>query len=166
MVYNTALGFLNRVEEAEDASQEVFLTVYQSIHRFNEQASLSTWLYRITVNRCLDWERQRNRKAGWFRWIHDPPLEPVDFQHPGLQAERKEAAGLLMAAVQRLPERQRIAFLLTRLEGLSNAEVAQVLEIQVGAVESLLSRATQNLRALLGKTTDAYTHKKKTHDTR
>jgi RNA polymerase sigma-70 factor (ECF subfamily) len=152
MVYNTALGFLHRVEDAEDATQDVLLHVYQRIESFDGRSSLKTWLYRITVNRCLDMEKQRKRKAGWWNWIVEPPMEPVDFQHPGLQAEQKHDAQLLMAAVQRLPERQRIAFTLAKLEGLSQADIALILEIQVGAVESLLSRANQHLR----KTLNAY----------
>lgn len=146
MVYNTALGFLHRVEDAEDATQDVFVQVLQRIALFDGRSSLKTWIYRITVNRCLDIEKQRKRKAGWWNWLVEPPLEPVDLEHPGLQAERREDARLLMAAVQRLPERQRIAFTLAKLEGLSQAEIANILDIQQGAVESLLSRANQNLR--------------------
>ena len=146
MVYNTALGFLHRVEDAEDATQDVFVQVLQRIALFDGRSSLKTWIYRITVNRCLDIEKQRKRKAGWWNWLTEPPLEPVDFEHPGLQAERKEDAQWLLAAVQRLPERQRIAFTLAKLEGLSQADIALILEVQIGAVESLLSRATQNLR--------------------
>ena len=151
-VFNTALNFLQNQHDAEDTAQEVFIQVYHSIQQFKENASLSTWIYRITISKCLDHTRNKKRKKR-FAFIsnlfseknfllHDVP----DFEHPGVQLDRKEDAVLLFKLIDTLPGAQKTAFLLNKIEALSYNEIAVIMNISESAVDSLLQRARQNLR--------------------
>lgn len=155
MVYNTALGIIQNVEDAEDISQEVFVQVYESIHTFKGEAKFSTWLYKITVTKTMDHIRRKKRKKR-FAFIqslfghndeiaHDPP----DFHHPGVVLDKKEAAAELFKAIDQLPENQKIAFTLNKLEGLNYQEVSEIMNTTVPSIESLLHRAKNNLKKLL-----------------
>ena len=159
-VLNTCLGLVPQRADAEDLTQEVFVEVYTQLATFRGEARLSTWVYRIAVNKCLEWQRHRKRQKR-FAFLtslfstsgeqegelrHDPP----DDNHPGVLAERQEQAAILRQAVARLPERQQAAFTLFHLEGLPQSEIAEALELSTGAVESLLHRAKTALRPQLG----------------
>jgi len=157
LVYNTALGVVQNSEDAEDVAQEVFIQVFRSIDQFKGDARLSTWIYRITTTKALDHIRSRKRKKR-FAFItslfgpNDELIhEPVDFQHPGITLDRKEQAALLFRMIDQLPENQKVAFTLHKTEELSYQEIADVMQLSVSAVESLLFRARQNLRKLLEK---------------
>ncbi len=157
MVYNTALGIVQNAEDAEDVAQEVFIQVYRSIDQFKGDARLSTWIYRITTTKALDHIRSRRRKKRFafitslFGPNDELVHEPVDFQHPGVSLDRKEQAALLFQTINQLPDNQKVAFTLHKTEGLSYQEIADVMQLSVSAVESLLFRARQNLRKLLEK---------------
>lgn len=157
MVYNTALGVVQNSEDAEDVAQEVFIQVYRSIDQFKGDARLSTWIYRITTTKALDHIRSRRRKKRFafitslFGPNDELVHEPVDFQHPGVALDRKEQAALLFRMIEQLPENQKVAFTLHKTEDLSYQEIAEVMNLSVSAVESLLFRARQNLRKLLEK---------------
>ncbi len=153
MVYNTVLGIVQDVQEAEDIAQEVFIQVYQSIRSFRGESKLSTWIYRISVTKALDAERRKKAKKrlaglrsimGW-----DDSPEPVHFDHPGVQLENREKAAVLFKALNGLPQNQRIAFILIRTEGLGYEETALIMKITVKAVEALMHRARENLRKKL-----------------
>ncbi|WP_205513644.1 RNA polymerase sigma factor [Longitalea arenae] len=157
LVFNTAIGIVQNSEDAEDVAQEVFIQVYRSIDQFKGDARLSTWIYRITTTKALDHIRSRKRKKR-FAFItslfgpNDELIhEPVDFQHPGVALDRKEQAALLFKMIDQLPENQKVAFTLHKTEELSYQEIADVMQLSVSAVESLLFRARQNLRKLLEK---------------
>lgn len=158
-IYNTALGFLQNELDAEDITQEVFIKAHDSLAGFKGESKLSTWLYRITVSKCLDLLRSRKRKKRFayvqsiFGKNDELVVQPVDFVHPGVVEERKTHARELFKAIDQLPEQQKTAFILARVEGLSHKEVSEVMEASVPAVESLLQRAKINLRKLL---TDYY----------
>lgn len=154
MVYNTVLGIVQDIQEAEDVAQEVFIQVYRSIHTFRGEAKLSTWIYRIVITKALDWQRKKKLRKGIHAvasWIGmaEPVNEPVHFHHPGIQLEQKEKAAIVFKAIQLLPENQRVCFLLLKTEGLSYEEVAEILQISIKAVESLMHRARENLRKKL-----------------
>jgi RNA polymerase sigma-70 factor (ECF subfamily) len=154
MVYNTALGIVQNAEDAEDISQEAFVQVYQSIHSFKGESKFSTWLYRITIAKALDHERRKKRKKRFavvkkiLGNAEDEALLP-DFQHPGVEFDKKENAAILFNAIKELPENQRIAFTLHKVEGLSYQEVSDVMKTSVSSVESLMHRAKGNLKKLL-----------------
>jgi RNA polymerase sigma-70 factor (ECF subfamily) len=156
-VYNTALNFLQNQHDAEDIAQEVFIQVYHSILQFKENAKLSTWIYRITITKCLDHSRSKKRKKR-FAFInrlfsdkndllHDLP----EFDHPGVQLDRKENAAMLYKMLETLPESQKMAFLLNKMDGLSYGEIGVIMKISESAVDSLLQRAKQNLRKKINK---------------
>jgi RNA polymerase sigma-70 factor (ECF subfamily) len=157
-VYNTALSYLQNNEEAEEVAMDVFLELFQSAANFRGESSVSTWIYRITINKSLDKLKYRNRKKRlvWISSIfsneegellHDKP----HFEHPGILLENKEKSVLLFKAIDQLPEKQKSAYLLSYVEMLPQNEVAQILETSVGAVESLLQRAKVKLRKELEK---------------
>jgi RNA polymerase sigma-70 factor (ECF subfamily) len=156
-IYNTALGLLQNKEDAEDITQEVFVEIYQSVSRFNERSKLSTWIYRITVSKSLELIRSRNRKkrAGilfslFGKENHLAITNTSPFYHPGVKLENKERTAILFQAIEKLPVNQRTAFTLHKLENLSYAELAEIMGVSVSSVESLMFRAKQNLRKLLG----------------
>lgn len=156
-VFNTALGIVQNAEDAEDVSQEVFIQVYRSIGSFKGESKLSTWLYRIATTRSLDLLRSRKSKKRFgllqrlFGDGNEPVMELPDFNHPGVTLDRKENAARLFKAINRLPENQKIAFTLHKLEDLSYQEVSQVMQTSLPAVESLMHRAKQNLKKMLEK---------------
>ena len=130
---------------AEEVVQDALLRVWINAPRWRPEAAFRTWLYRIVVNLCLN----AKRRAG------DLPLEAADHvadPAPGAEAqlEARERDRSVRAAVDALPARQRAAIVLTYQEGLSNAEVAVVLDASVSSVETLLVRAKRTLRTALG----------------
>ena len=155
MVYNTSIGFLQNEEDAEDISQEVFIKVYQSIYSFKGQSKLSTWIYRITVSKCLDHLRKKKRKKR-FAFVlslygkdNGLMIDPPDFFHPGIKAENKENATVLFKAIDQLPTNQKIAFVLSKIENLSYREIGDVMKSSESSVDALLQRAKKNLQKSL-----------------
>ncbi len=155
MVYNTALSIVQQQQEAEDIAQEVFIQVHQSIKHFKGEAKISTWLYRITITKSLDWQRHKKRKKRFafienlFGSNNEVQHEASDFFHPGIASENKEQSAILFKAINELADNQKIAFVLNKVEGLSYQEVADVMNVTVASVEAYLHRAKQNLRKQL-----------------
>ncbi len=144
VMLGVARRILGNAAEAEDVAQEAMLRVWTHAPRWQPLALFRTWLSRVVVNLCLD----RKRKAAWVELeaageIADPaPLA-------GDATEAAERERLLAAAIAQLPERQRSAIVLSYTEGMSNAQVAEILDTTVSAVETLLVRGKQNLRRAL-----------------
>lgn len=155
MVYNTSLGILQNPEDAEDITQEVFVQVYESVANFKGESKFSTWLYRITISKSMDHIRKKKRKKR-FAFIqslvgvnNEVIYEPPDFNHPGVVLDKKERSATLFKCINNLPENQKIAFILNKMEGLSYQEVSEVMDTTLSSVESLLHRAKSNLRKKL-----------------
>lgn len=156
MVFNTVLGIVQQYEEAEDVAQEVFIQVYERIGSFRGEAKISTWIYRIATTKALDWHRKKKAKKR-FGTIKEmlgfadksEELKVPDFVHPGVQLEQKEDAAVLFKALNTIPEKQRTAFLLIKIEGLDYVAVAEIMQISVKAVEGLMHRAKEGLRKQL-----------------
>ncbi len=155
MVYNTVLGFVQQTDDAEDITQDVFIKIYDSISRFKQQSKLSTWIYRIAITQAQDFIRKRNRKKSGglllnlFGANNELIYDPPDFVHPGVLAENKEQSVILFKAINQLPENQKTAFLLQKMQDCTQQQIAEVMQLNEGAVESLLSRAKANLRKQL-----------------
>ena len=145
LVYNTSLSMLQNSEEAEDVTQEVFIQIFETIGNFRQEASLKTWIYRITVNRSLDLLR---KKKQWFSFSPGEK-EIAAFDHPGVALAKKEDSRMLFKALKQLPRNQMAAFVLQQVEGLRVDEIGLALGITTKAAESLLSRARQKLQKLL-----------------
>lgn len=155
-MYNTALGIVQNTADAEDIAQEVFVQVFHSIKNFKGESKLSTWMYRITVTRALDYLRakKRQKRFGFMQSLfsqesNEPLHEQASFVHPGVQLENKERAAILFKAIEKLPQNQKAAFILSKTEGLSQKEIAEVLGVTISSVESLLVRAKSNLQKYL-----------------
>jgi RNA polymerase sigma factor (sigma-70 family) len=154
-VYNVALVIVQQPEEAEDIAQEVFIEVYQTIRQFREESRLTTWLYRITTTKALAHHRKRKAQKRFsiltslFGLNNEVLHHPPDFHHPGVSLEQKEEMYTLFKAVDRLADTQKVAFTLHYMDELSHREIAEVMQVSVSAVESLLHRAKQNLRKQL-----------------
>jgi RNA polymerase sigma-70 factor (ECF subfamily) len=145
-----ARRMLGNQADAEDVAQEVFLRVWTHAERWQPgRAQFGTWLHRVATNLCLDRLRKRRPEN-----IDDIP-EPVSGDpRPDENLENRELAERVEAALQQLPERQRMAVVLSHYQGLSNIEAADILEISVEAVESLLGRARRQLRVTLATEKD------------
>ena len=153
-VFATVLNILQDSEDAEDSAQEVFIQVYESIHSFKQQSALSTWIYRIAVRKALDKLRKRKTRTQLAKllpwWMPDERKSRDNtFYHPGIQAENKQRAAALFKAIDSLPERQRIAFTLIKVQNMNYEEAGAIMEQGVKALESLISRAKQNLQKQL-----------------
>lgn len=152
MVYNTALSYLQNEEDAEEITQDVFIELHHSLAGFRAESSLKTWIYRITINKSLDYIKYRNRKKrfGIFNCLNQDQsslkMLESDFHHPGIVLENKEKAAILFKAINSLPEVQKTVFILSKVEGLGNVEIGEIIKKSVGAVESLNSRARENLK--------------------
>ncbi len=163
-VYNTASGFLTNESEADDITQEVFIQVFRSIKHFKEKSRLSTWIYRITITKCLD-QLRKNKTRKRFSFFtdlfekdednkinnNDKDTSFVNHEHPGIEAEKRELSVILFKEIDRLPDNQRIAFVLNKIEQLGYREISEIMETSVPAVESLISRAKANLKKRLEK---------------
>jgi RNA polymerase sigma factor (sigma-70 family) len=157
-VYNTLISYTKNEEDAEELLQDIFITVFNTANKFRFDSSVSTWIYRVTVNKALDFLRKKNsaKRLGIFTSLYRKGTseiinEPIDFIHPGVKMENSENAKLLFSVIDQLPENQRTAFILTQIEDLSQKEVAEIMNTTRKSVESLLQRAKQNLRKALEK---------------
>ena len=159
-VMNTCYGFVHNTEDAEDIAQDVFIEIFRSVSAFKEESSLSTWIYRIAVNKSLDFLRKKNRKkrfglelsiSGNERSLFQEAADPNE---PHEDYERNERIYILRKAMASLHKNQRIALVLHKIEGLPHQEIANIMNISHSAVESLIHRAKQNLRKKLYKIYD------------
>ena len=151
-VFNTSLGYLQNAQDAEEITQDVFIEIFNSAGKFKGGSTLSTWIYRITVNKCLDLIKFRNRKKRFASVVSifksdtgEIGIDTPDFIHPGIEIELKEQSQLLFKAVNKLPDNQKTAFILSKIEQLSYKEISEVLNCSLSSVESLIYRARQSL---------------------
>jgi RNA polymerase sigma factor (sigma-70 family) len=156
-IFATCISFVPNREDAEDIAQDVFFEVFKSIKKFKGDSSLSTWMYRITTNKCLEFIRKRNTKKrfAFLQSLTGPDFEIdktnffTEMNHPGVILENKEQNETLFLAINNLPEAQRVAFTLNKVDGKSYQEVSDIMEKSLSSVESLLFRAKKNLQKTL-----------------
>lgn len=150
LVFRTAYRFTLDEEEARDITQSVFVTLTESARSYEPKAKLTTWLYRVVVNRCLNHRSaasSRLRATGDVQDRLDQVSAPKEAQ-PDRLVDQSRQAQRLRAALLRLPERQRIALALKLYEEMSYEEIAQALGCSKSSVESLLFRARRSLSAM------------------
>jgi RNA polymerase sigma-70 factor (ECF subfamily) len=157
----------SRYAGVDDVGQQVFLRIYRARHAYEPRAQVKTWIYGITVNACLNEIRslrsQKNRRVGTFTAVFGEPGD--DERGPGLAdpnagaparpLEEREVADRVRQAVDRLPDQQRLALVLSRFHHCSYEEVAAAMKTTVPAVKSLLMRAREHLRRSLGDLVEA-----------
>jgi RNA polymerase sigma-70 factor (ECF subfamily) len=152
MVYRVAYQFAGNHHDAEDIAQDVFIKVYRSLDRFRYDAQLTSWLYRIVMNACID-HRRRQAPAGWAPFSADAELKmlntPQDGPGPEDTAYGLQVGEVLEAEIARLPPGQRLVFTMRHHEGLKLSEIAEALGLAEGTVKRQLHAAVHRLRAAL-----------------
>jgi len=150
MVFSLALRFLGNYQEAEDITQEIFITVFKQIDTFRGESSVSTWLYRISVNHCknrmkylarrqtvrerdsAEQSQLQNRESGFLSSKPD---------RPDLVLEARETESMINSALEGLDEDHRTILLFRELENLSYSQIAEIMQLEEGTVKSKLHRA-------------------------
>jgi RNA polymerase sigma factor (sigma-70 family) len=163
LVYNVALHYLQSIEDAEEVTQDVFVKVYHSLENFNQKSSHKTWIYRIAINQCLDFSKRKNSQKRFFIFgkksqNEQEYINTSTFEHPGILMENQEEAVILFSVINTLTENQKTAFLLSKLDGLSNPEIAEIMQLSISSVESLVFRAKASLQEKLAQ---KFTHYRK-----
>ncbi len=157
IVFNTCLGMLHDSDAAKDISQDVFIELFRSIHKFRGDSKLSTWLYRISINKSLNYIRD-NKKYSFTKSIQrffisdnhqDLEIEDYSVKSPLHNFEQQEHAAALHKAIEGLNNRQKTAFVLKNYDDLSYKQIADVMKISLSSVESLIHRARLNLQKSL-----------------
>jgi RNA polymerase sigma-70 factor (ECF subfamily) len=157
MVYRIAYQFAGNHHDAEDIAQEVFIKVYRSLERFRQEAQLSSWLYRIVMNACID-HRRRHAPAGSAPFGEEAEQKmlntPEETPGPEQRAYAGELGAVLESAIAGLPRGQRIVFIMRHHQGLKLCEIAEALGLAEGTVKRQLHAAVHRLRQALS-TVDA-----------
>jgi len=157
MVVNTCFGIVHSKADAEDLAQDVFIEIFRTAEKFRGEAKLSTWLYRIATNRSLNYIRNNKRKR-FFQTIEETftggrnrtnEISDSDGDQPDYHITDQQRSDLLHRAIDRLPEKQKVAFTLNKYEDLSYQQIAEIMEISLASVESLIHRAKKNLQSQL-----------------
>lgn len=147
-IYNFAYRFLRNSEAAEDATQEVFVKMLKHANQFHGDAKLSTWLFSITANWCRDYLRKSDNKAKEAEEVLYSIPAPSELA-PDRNLERRQDEQMIQKALSALTPEQREAILLSRYQGLSYAEIAQISGCSEGAVKTRVFRAMETLKKAL-----------------
>lgn len=148
-VFRICMGFLHNKEDAEDVCQEVFIELYNSINSFKGDSALTTWVCRIAINRSLNILQKRKRQQLFEKLMLSFKREEQNKQTPAAILENKETSGIVLRAIGKLPQNQKIAYLLVKYDNMSYEEVAGIMNISLSSVESLIFRAKTNLKKQL-----------------
>lgn len=155
MVVNTCWGIVHNRSDAEDVAQDVFLEVFRNSASFRGDAKISTWLYRIATNRSLNFIRN-NKRRRFIQSIDEAftggrnrnsEISESQNDQPDHQITGTERTKMLYKAIDRLPEKQRVAFTLSKYEELPYQQIAEIMELSLASVESLIHRAKKNLQS-------------------
>ena len=152
-MYAVALRMCANREDAQDCLQEAMLRVFRAIGSFKGQSTFSTWLYRITMNTCLDeLRRKKNKQSSSLDNLLDQGWAPTDTgTSPEKHAMMRELRGHLAKSIQELPEDMRAAIVLRDIQGFAYDEIASMLDTNVGTIKSRISRGREKLREILSK---------------
>ncbi len=151
-IYTTLFGMLGNRQDAEDVTQEAFVTAFRKLDKFERRASFYTWLHRIAFNAAIDLQRRKKRTRNQFVSVEMiDTTEPTDQKSdsPAAIVITKETVSQVQLALSRLDEERRNIIVLRDLQGIDYAEIATMLEIPVGTVRSRLHRARIELREIL-----------------
>jgi RNA polymerase sigma-70 factor (ECF subfamily) len=139
-VRNIIFITLSEIDAIDDIAQEVFITVFKNLKKFRYESQFTTWLYRITINKCKDYLRKKR-----VRRIFSPVDEDYDFSSTEID-ENNDVRAIVRTAINKLPDKLRIPMILRDLEGLSYQEISETLELDLGTVKSRIFRARESLR--------------------
>ena len=152
LVYRVALRVLG-ARDAQDASQEVWIKVWRNIKNFRGESAFTTWLYRITMNTCLSFRQKESRRderryPGETPFLAEPPGGDADPEAATLNAERRVE---IEAALEHVRAEHRAALVLRHMEGLSYAEIAEILDVPDGTAKGWVSRGRAAMLVALSK---------------
>jgi len=152
LVYNLALQYVQNIEDAEEITQDVFVSVYEKLDSFRQEAKHSTWLYRITINKSLDFlkAKKRQKRFSFFTTLFHEETGEVkhqvsDFNHPGIIMEEKEQFKKIITLIKELPKNQKTNLKKNKNKEKSQVETGEIMNLSPKAVESLVQRAKSNL---------------------
>ena len=155
-IFHLSISYVINRQDAEEITQDVFIACLRSIGSFEGKSSIKTWLYRIAINKSLDYIKSKNRvkrKALVLALVEygeeETGGQAIEYNHPGIALESQEEMNALYMAIDQLPERQKTALILMKLDGKTQKEVGELMDLKVKAVESLIQRAKRNLRSYL-----------------
>ncbi len=153
MVFRICIGFLHNKDDADDLTQDIFIQAYTSLLGFKGGSAFSTWLYRIAVNACLNTTRKAKfnfiRVGDHTSEAKEINLPVAHYEEPDKILMRKEQQEIFQKALDGLKENQRTAIVLSKYDDMSQREIAEIMNISEGNVESLLFRAKASLREKL-----------------
>lgn len=157
-VFNVILSYVQNNEDAEEVTQDTLISALKGLKEFKSESKLKTWVYSIAINKSKDFLRYKGRQKrsghviSIFGRNEDSDkviYEPVNFIHPGVELESKEQMDLLFNGINQLPEKQKEALILAKLEQMPQKEISELMGISLKAVESLISRAKAGLKKFL-----------------
>ncbi|MBK7465817.1 MAG: RNA polymerase sigma factor [Saprospiraceae bacterium] len=156
-IHRICFQMTSSTHEAEDLTQDVFISIVESIGQFKGQSKLSTWIHKIAVSKCLESKRSKSAKkrSGFLvsifggDEIQKSALNIADTYSTSTQIEYEQVQTVIKAALDQLPDNQRMALVLNKMEEYSYKEIADIMNISASAVESLLFRSKQNIKKLL-----------------
>ncbi|MGB5288957.1 MAG: sigma-70 family RNA polymerase sigma factor [Ignavibacteriaceae bacterium] len=143
-VRNIVYLTMNNSALVDDIAQEVFITVYRNLKFFRFESQFTTWLYRITVNRCKDYLRKMN-----VRKIFSPLEEGSEITEFDTPAENNDVSRIVMDAISKLPVKLRMPLILKDIEGFSYQEISETLKCEMGTVKSRIFRGRERLKEIL-----------------
>lgn len=158
-VFSIAIGFLHDSDKADDIVQEVFIKFWEKRKEFELNAKFSTWLYRVTSNLCINTVR-RNKFSTVFSNIKtsnnegkqvdfEQQIEDANWQNNDEKEKKEHIKIALKNAINSLPKRQKMAFVLNKYQNFSYQEISDIMELSLSSIESLLFRAKKNLQKKL-----------------
>ena len=150
-IYAIALRMMGNHEDAQDCAQDAMIHIYRSLGSFRGQSTLSTWVYRVTTNTCLDeLRRRKSRRQTSLESLVEEGWSPTDAgDTPEMHALQTEKQSALNAAIQSLPPDMRAAIVLRDIKGFSYDEIAEILDANVGTIKSRISRGREKLREII-----------------
>ena len=145
------MSYVQNTQDAEEIMQDIFLSIYEKLSTFQNKSNLRTWIYRITINKSLDFIKSKKAKKRFGYFIsfseeNSVTYEPVNYDHPGILLENKEEMEQLFSLINQLNDNQKTVIILNKIEQKSLKEIAEIMNISEKAVESTLQRAKQNLK--------------------
>jgi RNA polymerase sigma-70 factor (ECF subfamily) len=134
---------LGSTDDVDDIAQDIFITVYRNLKNFRYESQFTTWLYRITVNKCKDYLRKQK-----IRSIFSPMKEDTELSYTS-NHESKDTADIIQKAIAELPNKLKMPLLMKDIQGMSYQEIAETMECEIGTVKSRIFRAREGLKEKL-----------------
>lgn len=152
-VIRTCYGLTHNIDDAKDIAQEVFIEIYNSINKFRQKSSVKTWMYRIAVNKSLNFLRDNKKRKQMYRIDSVLQLSKLENKISNVPTDvfieneyQQELKKVIFKSIDKLPKNQRIAFVLNKYEEMSYKQIADVMKISYSSVESLIHRAKEKLK--------------------